>query len=533
MKKTIILIFFFFVNLTFSQHEKVIVNLNSQTFVTGEKLLYNVFLLNKTNNQKNTSKIVYVELYDKKNNPLFKHKIFIKNNTGEGYFFIDTNIKTGNYALVSYTNSILNDSKPNIFTKNITIINPYKETSSDIKIDIPLKIILDSTKNTSNLKKREKIELKNIIKEFPEADQYSVSVKLKNSITFKNEIPVLITKYDSIINFKIFDEIEGNVVTGIVESNSKPVNNLTVGINCDCDSPYLETVQTDKNGNFKFVFQKPIPTNRIKIFLVDTDNSSYSIKLNNFKFQNNYKINIEDSIFLQKKYIEEIDKIILATQIENAYNSVKKDSILKKTNFNLINSKLFKVYNLSDYTRFSSLKETIIEIINEMHYTDKNNDFKIHLRNYNDNLNMEEAPLIFVNDKIILNQNDLLVLDIKKINTIKFINQQYYFGNKIYGGIIEIISEENLNFHNDKFIYKEIINYLPNIKLYSPKYPNEKLKRIPDYRNQLFWKTGIKKSNLENLSFYTSDLEGEFEVCIFGLTKNGNYFSTAKSFFVK
>lgn len=533
MKKALFLTLILLTNISFSQQEKIIISLNSQTFVTGEKIFYSVNLFNKVNN-KNISKIVYVELYDKKNDPVFKHKIFLENNTGEGYFFINPNVKTGKYALVSYTNLILNDVAPEIITKEITIINPYKENINNIfKMDNQKISTLDSISNIPIFNKREKIEIKKIIKNFPEAKNYSISIKLKNNITYENENSSINLKKDTIKSFQIIDEKIGNVISGVVTSNSKPVNNISVGINCECETPYIETVQTDSKGNFHFTFQKPIPTNKIKVFVIGSDSKSFSIQFDEFNFNTKYLIKLNDSITLQKNYKQEIEKIAFATQIENAYSDLKKDTIIKQEKNYLINPKLYKTYNLSDFTRFSSLKETIIEIINEMYYTDKDGDFKIHLRNYKGNIEMKELPLIFVNEYIILNQNDLLKLDIAKIKTIKFINQQYFFGDKIYGGVIEMTSEENLNFTSEQFTYKNITNYLPSIKLFSPEYPDELLERIPDYRTQLYWKTNVEKANFEDLNIFTSDLEGIYEVKVFGLTKDGDYFSSRNYFQVK
>jgi hypothetical protein len=67
---------------------------------------------------------------------------------------------------------------------------------------------------------------------------------------------------------------------------------------------------------------------------------------------------------------------------------------------------------------------------------------------------------------------------------------------------------------------------------YSPNYPNESLRRIPDYRYQLLWNPEVK-FNDEPLRLFTSDLNGEFEINLEGFTEDGKPISITKTFYVE
>jgi hypothetical protein len=77
------------------------------------------------------SKIGYIELIDSNNQNVYK--IYLKNGTGQGDFFIPTTLKTGDYKLVAYTTWMLNRSVTALFQVSISIINPFQFTRKEFR----------------------------------------------------------------------------------------------------------------------------------------------------------------------------------------------------------------------------------------------------------------------------------------------------------------------------------------------------------------------------------------------------------------
>ena len=264
-----------------------------------------------------------------------------------------------------------------------------------------------------------------------------------------------------------------------------------------------------------------------------TSSKDYTIVLDSKIEPTLKKDTIENPIQLKPNYEVEIKKRAIAAQIENAYFEIKKDSILPPFKEKTINITYSNVFYLDNLTRFSSLKEFIIEVPNKVYFTDKDDDFKIHFRDGETNFEINEDPLIMVDGMLINNSNDLLKVDFKKIATIATYNQPYYFGNKLYGGLFivktidkgfnEVSNEEN----KVKVAYKIP---LEKVKNYFPNYINEtSLNRIPDYRIQLFWQTNC--TSLKNpFQFFTSAVEGTYEISIQGFTNNGDYINEKSLF---
>jgi hypothetical protein len=58
---------------------------------------------------------------------------------------------------------------------------------------------------------------------------------------------------------------------------------------------------------------------------------------------------------------------------------------------------------------------------------------------------------------------------------------------------------------------------------------NHHYKRIPDFRNQLLWQPKIiLDTNEYEIVFYSSDNNGDYEICLEGVTTNGKPVSVRK-----
>ena len=115
LKKRFIIILLLTISNTFSQEilkssinsrnkENIYLHINSNFLISGEEILYSLYCLQENNKLSKLSKIAYVELIDKNNKSITKQKIRLKNGKGNGLLFLNANLKSGTYKLISYTN---------------------------------------------------------------------------------------------------------------------------------------------------------------------------------------------------------------------------------------------------------------------------------------------------------------------------------------------------------------------------------------------------------------------------------------------
>ena len=117
-------------NINFST-ESVFIHFNSTLLIPGETLYYKFYCINNEFGElSNISKIGYVQLIGENNTVVFRHKIRLDKGQGHGDFLIPSDVLSGNYKIIGYTNWMNNNELNKFFQGNISIINPYKNQNN-------------------------------------------------------------------------------------------------------------------------------------------------------------------------------------------------------------------------------------------------------------------------------------------------------------------------------------------------------------------------------------------------------------------
>lgn len=533
-----------------SINESIYLHINNPTLLVGESIFYKIYCLNSQNhNFSNISKIAYVEIIDDKGISVIKQKLLLKEGVAQGDIFIPTSTNSGTYKIISYTNWMKNYSKANWFESDITIINPFqskilipefastyldKETSS---------ITIQLNKNKYNLREQVKLQFKLNSEELKQG-KYSISVrKLNDSIENLSTSSVkflsdLKNTKNLNLNVNSLPEIRGEMISGKITSidANSTVENKTISLSIPGKSFEFKLTNTNENGEFTFILEELPNSPKAVIQVVDDSRKAYSIELvnqtssfSNLQFQSTKEISNQ-----LKKVIE---KRSIANQIENAYFSIKKDTIKDQSSSKSFYFPLAKTISLDDYTRFSTLRETIIEILPNIFFKEKDGIYTINLRDKISNGVDSGYTLVLIDGLLIQNVKELFEYNTKNIDKVDYITEKYVYGPKIYNGMINFITKEfnyELQEKGDYIIQTEIQRPLIKKYYYNQDYSEaSKYERIPDYRYQLFWNPDLKIENEKTISFYTSDVKGQFEINIQGFTSNGKPISVKEYFEVE
>ncbi|HET8839140.1 MAG TPA: hypothetical protein VFM82_09150 [Flavobacteriaceae bacterium] len=529
-----------------SVDEMVFVNANTSTLFTGETFYYKFFTWSdSTKELSKISEIGYVQLVNNEGKSVLKQKINLENGLGHGDFFVPTNLKTGNYKLLAYTKWMLNEPVSELFQMDILIVNPFmplpegmiSETKKDSISNREPKS-LTKKGNFSFVKQatfgtREKVEFalnENIL----ETGNYSISVsKLQNLPKSESVLPKeFISKLNKNSNTpssrkdeKFLPELRGELFSGYIENRENPDNlaNKNIAISLPGKSFAFKTSSTNNAGQFWFILDPNPNTSQAVIQVMEEDRENYKLHLTetNLDFSN-----LEFEKFqLNSEMREVIEKRSTAVQIENAYYHEKRDSIVPEPESEPFYAPLAKEYILANYTSFPKLEETIVEIIPEMYSTKKRNKYSIHLRDYYNekDQSLYGNTLVLVDGVLVQDVNPLFAYDTRKIEKISIVPKGYVYGAKIYNGIASFITKEQ-DFQSgatgDFILKTELLRPLPEKEYYNPEYAASATnQRIPDYRYQLLWMPEVTIA--EPVSFYTSDVTGNFEIVLEGFSDEG------------
>ncbi len=538
--------------------ESVFIHYNSPTLFTGETLKYKLYCLNlKETNLSTLSKIAYVELVGNDNNFVFKHKIKLNDGAGQGDYFIPTEVPSGNYKLIGYTKWMQNDGPTSFFHGDVMIINPYEKTSGpfdnrgldSIHSDVgktsvaatkkaatssstPVRLLIQSTIH----KQREEVSL-NISSSNGTGGygHYSVSVRkiddfqdhpIKTAQNYKSVTSGNQNKSDELL---FLPELRGELISGkvVTKETGQPMANTSIALSIPGKAYVFNIVKTDDKGRFFFNLNSDYDGENAILQLVDNEHEGIITTQNHSSGDNTYLQFIPFRIDSQMK--ARIEERSIHSQIENAYSEVRQDSILPaEPNYPFFYDKSFDIFDLDDYTRFPTVRETFIEVVQHASIRNLNNRSEFHVLPSDTQVSSFYPPLIIVDGILVKDHTAIIEYGAKNIKRILVFREKYLYGSKGYQGalVFETLNGDYLQKMDKKDTYvTKLFKPEPDKRFFKQQYStgtNKESDHIPDYRYQLLWKPDISLNSPEmTLDFYTSDVTGTFEISLEGFTFEG------------
>jgi hypothetical protein len=541
--------------------EKIYLHYNTSLLFSGDYLYFKMYCLEEPTLQlSKLSKIGYVILINEKKEKVFSQKVYLENGEGSGDFFIDTKVPSGKYKLISYTNWMQNNEGNNYFQADICIINPFQENQSVFTSKSSgEKYEIEEIKQPESQGEMQILELKTDKKVYGKREQVTVEIASladtlcfgKYSISVRKKLPL---KTPQIIRSPVISsitakkknigspenknihlpEMRGELIHGkiINKSNNTPASDVPVAFSIPGNNFVFKVACTNKDGIFYLNIENKYLQNQAVIEIMNSKKDSSKVV-----FEPYTEINYDDLSFSEFSISAKDKDLILQhsifNQIENAYSSIRTDSSLTIPQNPVFYGTKTTTYQLDDYTRFPTIKETIVEIVNKAYITQSKGKSYLNVRIYDENTIANQLPLVLVDGVFISNHEILLGYNARRIKSILVFDEKYFYSGEVFAGII---SFETL----DGAYVKEMVSSNDKFDLFKPtqqktyfiqKY-NEPgtFHRIPDYRSQLLWNPQVfinKKNNL--LSFYTSDNNGDFDISLEGFTNTGKPVSLSTS----
>jgi hypothetical protein len=258
------------------------------------------------------------------------------------------------------------------------------------------------------------------------------------------------------------------------------------------------------------------------LILVDNDFSTQQLKLPFIPFEITQK---------NKNVFEELS---FNSQIQHLYGNIAG----KKIEDNL--SQGLKFYgepdqsvDFSDYIDLASLEDYFRELVSLVSVRKEGGEKRFKVLGEHPELK-NNPPLVLLDMVAVTNNEALLNVPPENLSLIEVINHPFIYGSLTYGGIISITSKEGNLAGMELSESSRYIDYkmLNNEILDRSELKFEK--RIPDYRNTLYWNADFlfeaKKDNY--FSFFTGDVTGEFSIVITGIDESNKIKTAVYNFTV-
>ncbi|WP_396632322.1 hypothetical protein [Maribacter sp. R86514] len=541
--------------------ETAFIHTNTNLSFAGEYLYYKFYcVILESMLPSKISKVGYVDVLNEQNEIVFQHKLVLTNGSAFSEFFIPADLPSGNYKLIGYTNWMRNFGPSSFFKKDITVLNPYLGNQNvflgeELKNDSFVKTTYSNKKNSANNKiinlkidkntynKREKVKLKvSSVLGTKLSGTYSISVRkittLDNRIDTITNLIMSNNNHKRPSSYPFLPEARGEFMSGNIEQEKNTVQKLMISFPGENNSFHVTT--TNIKGDFTIPLSARNNNENMYIRPFSSTGNFEKIRIKN-KQDIDYGNVIFNSFFINRKMKDLIIERSIHNQIENAYFDSKPDSIIQTKPIPSFYDGETTEYILDEYTRFTTLKETFIEILKLISITRDDNGktiFKIIPKL--PLLDSGISSLVLLDGAYIHDHERLLTLPSKSIEKITIARDQYLYGSHSFQGVMDIRTFEGdsyktyLDNKTQRFPNKQ---FRANKNYYKEDYSGTKkeLKRhIPDFRSQLAWIPNIEGSNANfSTSFYTSDISGEFEIVIKGFSENGHRIHASELFIVE
>jgi hypothetical protein len=343
-------------------------------------------------------------------------------------------------------------------------------------------------------------------------------------------------------SFEFVPEYEGHIIQGTIfdKRSGIPLDGMTTYVSVPGYKFQLGTAVSNPKGQFHFDVKNFFGPSEI---VVQTDNqkdTNYRIDILN-PFSEKYGNRLIPSFNLPDYYAEDLRARSLGVQVQNIYLS---DSLQKIPGIQLPDSTTFygppdHKYFLDEYTRFVTMEEVVREYVSEVNLRRRRDQFHFALVNGPHHSFFDDDPLVLFDGVPVFNADKIIAFDPLRVKKIEVVNRQYFLGPAAFSGIISFYTYQGdlAGFQLDpNALVLEYDGMQLHREFYSPVYEtaSQVASRIPDYRDVLYWSANLAPDadGRRQLSFYTSDRPGTYQVVIQGITKGGLVAATSFSFTV-
>jgi len=544
-----ILLLFFCLSLNAENRitERVFVHTDKNSYIAGEDILLKFYVVDNYFQPSVLSKVGYVEISDT-NRPQMQLMLALENGRGAGVISIPRDIPTGIYQLSAYTRYMRNEGENAFFRKQIAIVNPAQQFLDVERFELIDEFPIETTQATRNqlgnlrvktdrneYGNREKVQLS--IENIPENTvNLVVSVSRNDSIALVPSVNKTewLSRARNTFPFsnEWLPEYEGHIITG--RFSPEPDENLLASVAFVGDDIRFF------NGQIK-------PQNGLISFYTAAIFGRQQIVTSATASQGDEKVPFR--VDLISPFCESLPKSLpvlqifpnesqimdryIGVQLQERMNSDRNSSFVQTPKYSALQPSM--TYDLDEYVRFSSIRETIIEFVSGVRVTRMRDRSRVISLFMEDLQRNSLRTLILLDGIPIFDHEDILAYNPMHIRRMDIFNEHYVFGGRDFEGIISFVTHDaNLPFfqldeNSQLLIYQ--MPQLPPLFEVSEMIENS---RKPDFRHTLYWNpfVEITAGKPIELSFYTSDLSGEFKITVEGFTNDGRIIQNVSYFTV-
>ena len=548
--------------------ERVYVQTDKHLYLAGEPVLMKLFTTDPKQIPLTFSKVAYVELVADSVARL-QIKVELADGAGSGRMLLPADLPTGYYRLIVYTQFMRNEGAEVFFEKYIAVLNTFQSGYNPVEEDMKTEYhFLPDTPRSYGENENREFSLQSdketyttrthgelIINGLPQ-NIHTLSV----SIAGKELIPVAEsdtkpdelyqayltntkqTKQTTEFDDNFLPEYEGHIVTGKIIDNQTGAegvdNNLLVpALSFPGDGIRFFPGQKTKTGDVRFFTTGISEMKEIATVVYDADNK-YRIDVQS-PFVSRFVPKPMPALYIDSAYYGQLLERSVALQVFHYFSD--DPSANRNISEPFFKMKPSQTYLLDEYTRFTTMREVFIEFIIGARF--RRADGKWRFSTFvktGDNYTYGTAPLVLLDGVPITDHDVIYNYDPLVVERINIYYGPCNVGGYLFDGIIELTTYRRIHQELNPGKSTQISSY-DGPQLYkrfdTPDYSNDqnRQRRMPDSRQTLLWNPDVRTEGKTSIRFPfdTSDLTGEFQATVEGITKDGKFIFATSIFKVE
>ncbi len=557
----------------YSFREKLYLISDRDIYISGEKVLLKIFKINGSDlTPTGFSKVVYLELLDKQNNPVVQVKISADGTSGSASVSLPDTLSSGNYLIRAYTAWMQNFPEDLFAYRLISVINPFKELinitastadpdpeNTTARHESEINILSIPEGNSPEIQvrlnkdiygQREKVRL-DLSVAHPEGKtvQADLSVSVFKSFLSDNDLNSLTVNSGN--ESQTLDlsgdpghlpEPEGVLIQGKIfnKATNEPLKETDISLSIVGKKARCQFMKTNSEGGFIFVLKDLSETEEIVIQPLDPEPSGSYVELKR-PFCETYKSFALPSLSIDSASAGLINNAVIAMQVNRIYESENAekltDTISELHNFF---GNPVRTVRTADYIELTDIREVVKEIIPEVAIFRKDRQPALKVISSNPYQIFSNKALVLLDGVPVADIEKLLSISARELERVEIINSRYFYADYVLEGIISFITKKGdlSSPEEDNSFFRQVFEgCLEKEESRSPVYDSDSAlkSRIPDFRNTLFWKPDVlvSESSPEEIEFYTSDEAAEYIIVAEGFTSEGKRIKSTISFIVR
>lgn len=309
--------------------------------------------------------------------------------------------------------------------------------------------------------------------------------------------------------------------------SQEPLPNIPIYLSIFKEHPQIHIYNSRKDGSFLFSLNN-FERNQ-HVFLCPLFNQSDELELKiHTDFSPNFPDIISPPLTVDSSSTNLLEQLLVAYQTSKVYKtgSKEQDFSISPLPYAFDNPEISIV--LDDYIETPTLEIVFKELVPKIRVKKRNENYSLSIFDDERKLHYNN-PLILVDNIPIFNINQLMKISPKIIEKIEMHSTPFILGDHTIYGII-MISTFTKNFggitmpKSSTFFEYQTVSPSYNFRAKTYNSSGELKSRKSDFRTLLHWDPIITLKSDSEMSFYTSDQSGEYEIFIWGSLSTGQTF---------